>query len=329
MLPERSQLKFYFPNPSEGQNYFVVTLPFFENPTIKETKKARFKKYSLISRSSNLYSYQGADSRKLSLTFFMTLPHIIDSGRDLKTGYSDVELGNPDVEKEKFKSPVASPPSTQNSTFQIAKHLFQDLPGLKDSAEQVLAATNWGNIATNQEIDYIQSTYGLNPGATGEDVKAALNAGFPGSQGSQIFTNITDAIAQQANDQQARWSDGQIEKLKVIDTLIYWVNIVRSSVLNNSQNPIYGPPIIRLRHGVMYQDIPCLCTGYTISVEEKAGHDLQTLMPRRLKISMNLEENRTGDFGKFEQNNPVKKDNLAGWESVLTGPQTTDPGYTF
>ena len=79
----------------------------------------------------------------------------------------------------------------------------------------------------------------------------------------------------------------------------------------------------------MYQDVPCICTGYTIGIEEKAGYDLQTLMPRRLKISMNLEENRTGDFGNFEQNNPVKKDNLAGWESVLTGPQTTDPGYTF
>ena len=64
-LPERAQLKFYFPNPSQGKKYFTVILPFFENPHIKETKKAKLKKYNLIARSSNLYGYQGASSRKI------------------------------------------------------------------------------------------------------------------------------------------------------------------------------------------------------------------------------------------------------------------------
>ena len=324
-LPERAQLKFYFPNPSEGKKYFTVLLPFFENPEIKETKKAKLKKYNLIARSSNLYGYQGASSRKIQLTFFMTLPHIIDEASHLTAaGYSDAELGNPEYEKEKFKSPVAAPPSVKNSTYQISQHLFQDLPGLRDSATQVLNATNWGERATQYELDYIKTLYGLtntDPAA----VAAAQNEGQ--GVGSQTVTTYGPPAPNPPEE--TDWSVGMIEKIKVIDTIIYWVNIIRSSVTNNAQNPLYGPPMVRLRHGVMYQDVPCLCTGYNINIEEKMGYDLRTLMPRRLKISMTLEENRTGDFGKFDQNHPIKKDNLAGWEAVITGPQSMDPGYTF
>ena len=55
-LPERSKLIFYFPKPEEGESYFVVKMPFFENIEIKERKKARYQSHSLISRSSNLYT---------------------------------------------------------------------------------------------------------------------------------------------------------------------------------------------------------------------------------------------------------------------------------
>ena len=75
-LPERSKLKFFFPNPTEGEDYFVAILPFFENPRITERKKARFQKYDLISRSSNLYSYLGANSRQFNVDFNITLDHI-------------------------------------------------------------------------------------------------------------------------------------------------------------------------------------------------------------------------------------------------------------
>ena len=75
-LPERSKLMFYFPKPQD--DFFVVHLPFFENIKIKESKKAKYQKYSPISRSSNLYTYLGADSRKIDLQFSMTLAHILE-----------------------------------------------------------------------------------------------------------------------------------------------------------------------------------------------------------------------------------------------------------
>jgi hypothetical protein len=78
----------------------------------------------------------------------------------------------------------------------------------------------------------------------------------------------------------------------------------------------------------MYQDIPCICTDYSIGYNEAAGYDLDTLLPRQLQITMKLEEIRTGDFGEFDTTDLIKKDNLAGWEAVVLGDtHSMDPGY--
>ena len=77
-LPERAKLLFYFPRPEEGNLYSIVRMPFYENPEINESKKARYKSHSLLGRSSSLYTYLGSDSRKLSLNFNISLPHIME-----------------------------------------------------------------------------------------------------------------------------------------------------------------------------------------------------------------------------------------------------------
>jgi hypothetical protein len=324
-LPERANLRFYFPNSSEGKRFFVVELPFFENPKIREQKRARLKKYNLISRSSNLYSYLGADSRQLSLEFNITLPHILDEHRDLRIDRFEVNVDNPVFEKEKFKSPVAAPPYSKNGSLAYVDRFFKNQSGLKDSANQVLSS-DWARRGmTGSELNYLQETYGLNQ--TDDDaVKKAINAATGETVGAdQTITTFDGAKSSQS--QFSIGNDAFLNKMKVIDVVIYWINIIRSSVVNNAQNPIYGPPIIRLRHGVLYQDVPCICNDYSITVDERAGYDLQTLLPRKLQIKLKLEEFRTGDFGEFDQTTQIGKDNLAGWESVLTGPQTMDPGY--
>ena len=107
-LSERSKLMFYFPMPQTGDSYYTVELPFFENVSIKESKKARYQKYSLISRSSNLYSYLGADSRMLDITFNITLPHLLEEHPDINldryVGYLQ-DKDNTELEKQKFLEP--------------------------------------------------------------------------------------------------------------------------------------------------------------------------------------------------------------------------------
>ena len=72
-IEDRASLKFVFPTQDTDQ---VRILPFFENVTVKESKAAKLVKYNPIGRSSNSFGYTGANSRKLSINFNMTLPNI-------------------------------------------------------------------------------------------------------------------------------------------------------------------------------------------------------------------------------------------------------------
>mgnify|MGYP003649644379 FL=1 len=116
------------------------------------------------------------------------------------------------------------------------------------------------------------------------------------------------------------------KSIKVIDSLLFFTNVLRSSVYNNASNPLLGPPVVRLNHGSMYQSIPCIVKSYDLSFDEAAGYDVRTLTPNRIKISLSLAELRTGDFGKFEKSTAIRRDNLAGWESVIGGSHSMDSG---
>jgi len=279
LLPERSKLIFYFPNPEEGDSYTTVRLPFYENPQISESKRARYQDHQLISRSSNLYTYLGADSRKLDLSFNLTLPHIQEE-------YANKNVIN--------RSVTLKAKGTRRD-----KQLF-----LNPGATEAL-----GNKASFRLADSYRN---IQRGLASQSTVESFRAGFIAE--SALLAPTT----------------GQVERRKYASIINYWINIIRSSVVNNSNNPVYGPPIIRLRHGIMYQDVPCICKDYSISIDETAGYDAETLLPRLIKVRMNLEEFRAGDFGEFDpnSNNPFERDNLAGWEAVLEH-ETADPGLGY
>ena len=321
-LPERTYLMFYFPKAQ--QDFFVVRMPFFENPKISEKKKANYQKYNVIGRSSNLYTYTGSNSRQFNVEFNMTLPHILSEypniNRDKFIGEAKYDSG--EVAKAKFFTKADKTPIEQSKIYTSKFFKIEDL---KDSARQVLLS-DWGRQGiTNSEKNYLATTYGLSQSDFNYESAVAFSQNTS-ETGLQTVTSIETAIAQAAT---ASLSEAESDKLQMIDLIIYWVNIVRSSVINNANNPILGPPVVRISHGVMYQDVPCICTDYKIDFDEKAGYDIQTLLPRKLRISMNLEEFRTGDFGKFDQNNIVARDNLVGWEAIFEEDsiESLDPGY--
>ena len=319
-LPERAKLMFYFPMPSAGNDYYVIELPFFENVAIKESKKARYKKYSLISRSSNLYSYLGADSRVLNLTFNMSLPHILEEHPDINldryVNYMQ-DKDNSELEKQKFLEPYKVQSIPKGMAFQLGTDYTKSLA--KDSAKQVLnslESTLSGSLNV-EDKEYIGNRYNLQSLATQQITQNATSV----RSKFQALADLTQDFIE--------YNEASQLKYRIIDLIIYWTNIIRSSVVNYSKNPIYGPPIIRLRHGILYQDIPCICTDYSIDYNEAAGYDIDTLLPRQLKINLKLEEIRTGDFGEFApKGNPIERDNLAGWEAVVLGETNSmDPGY--
>ena len=87
--------------------------------------------------------------------------------------------------------------------------------------------------------------------------------------------------------------------------------------MNNAKSSLYGPPIVRVTHGPMFNNVPCLLQDYSIRIEDDAGYDVQTLTPKRVNISLNLVEARTGTFGEYDEGFIADGDNLAGWESII------------
>jgi predicted glycosyltransferase len=265
LLPERSNLVFYFPNTKQGASPTQITLPFFENISITETKKARYQDFKLLGRSSNLYGYMGADSRVLTISFNMNLLHILEE-------YPGVNQAN--YIKFDFISNAQGPLLPKNALLNRASKLSQ----------KFLTKTNLASALPNLNV-------------TNQQQQAIINS----------VNNATN-------------------RDKVVDLMVFWSNIIRASVVNNAENPVMGPPVIRFTHGILYEDIPCICKDYSITIKDAGAYDLNTLLPLILEIKMTLEELRTGDFQKFEQGVKTKRDNLAGYEAILGDYGSMDPG---
>mgnify|MGYP001078678312 FL=1 len=299
-LPERSKLLFEFPVPQVGGGNFRITLPFFENINITENKRAKYKKYDLISRSSQLYSYLGADSRKFSLEFVMSFPHILEEHGPNALDFIDfVESEDPWAQKKQFFSAKdgsfgSIKKDIQNKSQRIRDTFISSLGSEKDIGK---------HFTSSFFSDTVENVLGVQPAA--------------GIQTLALFAFANEI----------RGTEPVSQHDKIIDLVMYWTNIIRSSVLNNSENPLYGPPIVRINHGILFQNIPCICTDYRLEPIEEGGYDVATLMPRRIRYTMNLEEIRAGDFGKFTPGTEVKQDNICGWEAVVSSPhQSVDPG---
>ena len=305
-LGERSFLNFRFPTArGTGAPSLSIMLPFLENVIIREKKRARYQKFQPISRSSDLYAYLGADSRKLDLTFSLTLKHIEADGPNIKDFMEALTASEDSYEtmRLKFKGESTTPPESQAAEVSTAY-----LANVKDVAQSV--RDNWVRYLSWGEQQNLQTRYTLPQGD-------AFEPAGPLEANEDFITSASE--------------EELATRSRVIDMVIYWVNLIRSSVVNNAMDPTLGPPIVRLNHGVMYQDIPCICTNYQIEPDKNSPLDMDTLLPQRINVIMNLEELRSGTFGQFRedsgdaQTRMVTRDNLAGWEAVIVH-NTMDPG---
>ena len=293
-LPERSKLKFYFPK--GGTDYFVATIPLYENPTIRESKRARVKTHSLISRSSNLYTYHGADSRKFDITFNITFPHILEEHGSLNSDdYMNlINSEDRDQEKKRFSG-------KEKREFGLSK-------GTNMPKSLASSYRNLDSVQASAKKN-IKSIFGADP------------------LQQSTLDEIEENVDKEKNTNTS--TEATTQKYNTINVILYWINIIRSSLSNNASNPLLGPPILRIIHGTLYRDIPCICTDYNLEVVEAAGYDVQSLMPRQIRVNLKVEEFRAGEFGVFNAESPhaIQRDNLAGWEAVISGrSHSADPG---
>jgi hypothetical protein len=312
-LAERSYLYFKYPNKFQPIEFY---LPFMENIEVNESQRPNYATYDLIGRAGSLYAYLGSKSREMTLKFNITLPNIIDYIHNV--GLSPMFSNNFRVLLG-FKSK-----SSEKEKF------FKD--SLKDN--QLIGSNNFDYYGQGKsDIRQVDDTF-----IDGKDSQSLTRSAFQGiadffnSNSKQDF-KIPAIFANGWFGSEPAKQYPDVDMGEAVNYLMMWVNVIRTAVINNSVNTQYGPPTIYLNHGTMYNNIPCVCTGIGIKIVDNAGYELLSLAPRRVEVTMNLSENRTGDFDKFTPFDPVKGDNLTGWESIVSfGPEgigTMDPNNQF
>jgi hypothetical protein len=339
LLQERSNIAFEFP---QANNRVLRTfLPFLQNITVTEKGSANLNKYNLVGRAGTLFSYAGAESRRINLTFKINLLHLMqmdleeDLSRfkrqfnlffsDRKRAVEAFKLRKDTIQKFTKEAEAAE----KSGDTKLAKQRRGEATSSGKSAYEGAVGSSDANISEGMGYDYAsryQSHYQqYEPNARPE---ANLNTLLSNVTGSLTrLSNLFNEGITPAGVLEALGLSKQADVTKMNDILnwvLVWVNLVRSSVLNNSRDTIYGPPIIRLNHGPMYSNVPCLVEDYNIRIMEELGYEVQTMIPKGLEISMSLIESRSGDFGDYQIGSVEQGDNLTGWESIVEN-NTIDP----
>ena len=153
----------------------------------------------------------------------------------------------------------------------------------------------------------------------------------PSRRGEALFTPGQSSSRQGGVQYYIEQSNSQDleNKRKALEFIDYQINLVRSMPINNAEQPTQAPPIVRLNHGLLYQDIPCVCRNYSISQDSGPARDIgykSKISNKFVTIEIMLSETRTGDYQKtsFDPNNNSSRDNIVGWEQILKG-RSLDP----
>ena len=274
LLHERSFLTLEFPQSDDRA--IKTYIPFLENPQISEKGQARLNRYDLVGRAGQLFSYAGAQSRKLTLTFNISLLHVIDT---------DATEGISERFKKQFKVFFSEKQSALKA-FNMATEAKAIAAGATAAFVGGLAIPNAALVAdaTARKAQDLKADSDANPvlGATQHRnyyrtlISQVTGQALEDVENSSILAGIREDL------EITSLSQGYKEIDNAIDLVFIWLNLIRGSVLNNSTNTLLGPPIARLNHGNMYNNVPCLVEDYSIKILEDSGYEVQTLTPRPL-----------------------------------------------
>lgn len=292
-LENGAKLEFNYPNPDgPGAPDYVRTCPFFENPTIKEARSANLIKYDAIGRSGTLFGYTGAKSRSFDVNFTITLPLLLQLSQGSPLEKIPTAQTKEEQKQEFFQA------GGDAAVFDADRNTYS-FEALRDSFTRQFTESE----------EPVSPTETLGP--QGKQLKGLFGPGlgYPG-----LADTTSDKLYRDA-----------------ISLVMYWVNLVRSSVLTYAPNPSVGPPIVRLSFGTLYQNIPTIVEKYSMTIDDKAGYDVISLLPKRITFSLTLHEIRANAGAGFEQGTQTDRDRLTGWEAVIgraTVP-SVDPGRTL
>jgi hypothetical protein len=296
-LPERSHLRFDFPTKNKITKIYV---PMLENCNLSEKQSSNLADFDLIGRSNTISAYLGSKARSFDLGFNITLLHLIDMAAT--EGLS--RLFSIGKDKLEFLS------STQS---------IKNAVDANDPNAAINALGDSYKALQNSQVSYdnfsrIHRQYFNDPGiAFGAQVEQDITA--------KTFSDGLFDFADRANK---RVAQGLKRDDDLINTYLFWIEVIRSSTKNNSLDSSQGPPIVRLTHGPMYNNVPCIVEDYSIEIVNEAGYVLSNLVPLQVKVKMSMKEVRGLTSGSTK-GQLQDSDGNRGWEAILNGKGSMDP----
>ena len=282
VLEERSYLDFYFPNSLIGKR----RVAFFENPTITESRAPRYAKKNVVARNESVRMWVGTDARKVKLKFTYTLPLVAQFWAligAVPDGFAFVDnadgnLSWKGVDKDDQDSPSKLTGNDVGPRDRIRKHVLKTV-------------TKFFGTSATFKIDLLDRISFTNTersqGPTFYDA-AKYSSPLDGFTVSKTSTFLEKII-------RTGWSlnpeDLDRPYLMATYYTMFAMETIRASVVGDTLNAgDVGPPLVRFRHGTMFNEVPFIVKNYAIDFDKTAGYEVRTLCPRKMTFTLDLEE---------------------------------------
>jgi len=238
----------------EADKLIIRTVPFYENANIQESQSSRLATYSPLGRAVNNFSYMGANSREFKVRFNITLPHLY-------------QAETTDASKSTL---------TKKEKKELVKNYKNAKKGSSSNGVTLYAPNDFG--ANRYDEHYYETL---------DEMSKKLY------KWAQRHTPMYDRRgSKKENIKEGKPGFANRERQKVINKIVSFVASIRSSTLNNAENPTYGTPIVKLSYGILYDNVPCVCDSYSVGYDPVGGFDVRTMLPRIITITMSLKEVR-------------------------------------
>jgi len=238
----------------------VLKVPFFENPTIRESRKPKYASHTIVNRNEPYRIWTGSDPLKVDIKFKMTLPHLMTFA---------INQLQKQILKKDFIHAYAD--------FLHTHWEFEGGVQGEDTTSGDLA----GLFGAIDDLAY-------KAGQTG------IGQWMNGGGGMDDLYELSHALISKFDV--AQYAETTTDRGSLVAYVLGLISLVRASVLGDTaptdslSERAYRPPSIAyLTFGALYQDFPCIVTNYNITFDGKAGYEELSLLPRVIEFSLTLE----------------------------------------
>lgn len=263
VIGQNISYKPYSDNRTETHSVFKV--PFYENPTIKESRQPTYATHPIVGRNEPYRLWTGAKPAKVDLKFRLLMPHMMTFGtkkmQELILSSKFVKSFANHLHTVVNNEDNSSTPKRDENTG-----LFNDLPNsLSDISDNIRLVFGPGGTT----VDQYQFAHELLTKVQYDNFLASNARGL-------VIQNLMAIIA--------------MVKGSVIST----------TIANRKSDVNYFPaPVAFLTFGGLYNDEPFIVTNYSMTFDGKFGYEELSLLPRSIDISLTLES-----YNQFSTESP-------------------------